>query len=467
MKSEEPKNPEFEKKYKVGRTLGEGTFGKVKIATLIYNPELLENKSESLDTKLQQSNECGNALEKKSNKIEARDNGNGLSNSSKPKQSTMFSLLRFFGRKLSECDIDIKSKERKQFAVKLIKKEGLSIEELRNLENEVNILGACKHPNIVQLIEAYDSSSLLIIVTELCTGGELYDRICEMGPSEGGMDSRGRYTEGTAIHYIYQINEALDYIHGLNVIHRDLKPENLLLANKSSNPPLKLCDFGLAVVFQEGEKEHATVGTANYIAPELLARKGYDQKVDMWALGVISYILLCGFLPFEGESTLDLFRVIRKAEYKFPSPHWDPVSPMAKDFVRRLLKSDPNQRMSTKDVKTHPFITNWLNVKKKINNNRRGRDTKTSGDLKTPYIKDNKIDFLQKGEEIFGNIPFNNSNEVILPLFVEEMKKHNGRRKFRAHVRTVMTTNMMVRETQVHTKSGQSEIADMEDTFGD
>ena len=148
------------------------------------------------------------------------------------------------------------------------------------------------------------------------------------------------------------------YIHSKGIVHRDLKPENLLYAAPSPNENLKLADFGLAHILKENEILETACGTPGYVAPEVLNGDGYQTPVDMWSLGVVLYILLCGFPPFYDDSTRILFEIIKQGRYDFPPEYWDDVSESAKDLIRKLLVVDPAQRLTAAQVKEHP----WVNV---------------------------------------------------------------------------------------------------------
>lgn len=149
------------------------------------------------------------------------------------------------------------------------------------------------------------------------------------------------------------------YCHDRGIVHRDLKPENLLYTTAREDAVLKLADFGLAQLIEPAEMMHATCGTPSYVAPEVLSKdpkKGYGKEVDMWSIGVIFYILLCGFPPFYDEDNAVLFNSIRKGEYEFPSPYWDSVSTEAKDLVSKLLVVDPSQRLTAQQTLNHPWL---------------------------------------------------------------------------------------------------------------
>ncbi|BHF59827.1 Calcium/calmodulin-dependent protein kinase type 1 [Sparganum proliferum] len=185
---------------------------------------------------------------------------------------------------------------------------------------------------------------------ELVTGGELFDRIVD----------KGSFTEKDASKLIQQILQATEYMHKQGVVHRDLKPENLLYHSPAQSSKIMISDFGLSRIEDSEYVTAVACGTPGYVAPEVLsARDGkgsYGKEVDCWAIGVITYILLCGYPPFYDENDQELFRQIRRVQYEFDSPYWDEISDSAKDFIRNLLKKDPQARYSCTQALKHPWI---------------------------------------------------------------------------------------------------------------
>lgn len=237
----------------------------------------------------------------------------------------------------------------KHFAAKIIKKSSLKKEERETLDEEVKILKKLKHPNINSLIETLDTKHHLYLVLELLAGGELFESVVK----------KKRYTEEEAANVIRQVARACQYMHQRGVIHRDLKPENLVYLDEE-NTQICVTDFGLAkFVNYEGGLMKTACGTPGYVAPEILKQKKYDSQVDMWSIGVILYILLCGFPPFVEKNLKALYKKIRQGAYTFPSPYWDKVSKEAKDCVEKLLVVEPAKRMNATDLLTH----DWINGK--------------------------------------------------------------------------------------------------------
>lgn len=228
-------------------------------------------------------------------------------------------------------------------AVKCIDKKALKGKE-DSLENEIKVLRKLNHSNIVQLRETFEDKHKVFLVMELVTGGELFDRIVE----------KGSYTEKDASALIRQILEAVDYMHSQGVVHRDLKPENLLYYNSDPESKIMISDFGLSKMEDSGIMATAC-GTPGYVAPEVLSQKPYGKAVDVWSIGVIAYILLCGYPPFYDENDANLFAQILKGEFEFDSPYWDDISDSAKDFISRLICVDPEKRYSCKEALAHPW----------------------------------------------------------------------------------------------------------------
>ncbi|KAJ7413121.1 Calcium/calmodulin-dependent protein kinase type II delta chain [Willisornis vidua] len=217
----------------------------------------------------------------------------------------------------------------------------------QKLEREARICRLLKHPNIVRLHDSISEEGFHYLVFDLVTGGELFEDIV----------AREYYSEADASHCIQQILEAVLHCHQLGVVHRDLKPENLLLASKSKGAAVKLADFGLAIEVQ-GEQQawFGFAGTPGYLSPEVLRKDPYGKPVDMWACGVILYILLVGYPPFWDEDQHRLYQQIKAGAYDFPSPEWDTVTPEAKDLINKMLTINPAKRITASEALKHPWI---------------------------------------------------------------------------------------------------------------
>lgn len=237
----------------------------------------------------------------------------------------------------------------KQFAAKIINKRRLTARDLRKLEKEERICRRLKHNNIVQLHDSIADEMHHYLVFDLVTGGELFDEIV----------AREYYSENDASKCMQQVLESVEYCHKQNIIHRDLKPENLLLSSKSKDAIVKLADFGLAVELDGSDKPawHGFAGTPGYLSPEVLKREPYHQPVDVWACGVILYILLVGYPPFWDEAQEKLYSQIKMARYDFPSPEWDTVSSEVKQLIREMLNPDPTKRITATQALQNPWIS--------------------------------------------------------------------------------------------------------------
>lgn len=233
-------------------------------------------------------------------------------------------------------------------AVKIISKAkmttAIAIEDVRR---EVKILKALSgHKNLVKFYDAFEDANNVYIVMELCEGGELLDKILSRG---------GRYTEEDAKIIVVQILSVVAYCHLQGVVHRDLKPENFLFTTKEEDAPMKVIDFGLSDFIRPDQRLNDIVGSAYYVAPEVLHRS-YSLEADMWSIGVITYILLCGSRPFWARTESGIFRSVLRADPNFDDTPWPTVSPEAKDFVKRLLNKDHRKRMTAAQALTHPWL---------------------------------------------------------------------------------------------------------------
>ncbi|CAB4271655.1 unnamed protein product [Prunus armeniaca] len=233
-------------------------------------------------------------------------------------------------------------------AVKIIAKAkmttAIAIEDVRR---EVKILKALSgHKNLVRFYDAFEDANNVYIVMELCEGGELLDKILSRG---------GRYTEGDAKTIVVQILSVTAFCHLQGVVHRDLKPENFLFTTRNEDAPMKVIDFGLSDFIRPDQRLNDIVGSAYYVAPEVLHRS-YSLEADMWSIGVITYILLCGSRPFWARTESGIFRSVLRADPNFNDTPWPAVSSEAKDFLKRLLNKDHRKRMTAAQALTHPWL---------------------------------------------------------------------------------------------------------------
>jgi len=247
----------------------------------------------------------------------------------------------------SVVKLGIHKVSKENVAIKIIEKKNVE-QDLHRLATEMQVLKSVNHPNIIQLKEIFETDTMLYIVTEVVTGGELFDRIVE----------KGSYSERDAAVLIKKLVTALEYLHSKNIVHRDLKPENLLLKSPSDDTEIKLADFGLSKVLGTEVMMQTACGTPGYVAPEILQTSdtGYGKEVDMWSVGVITYILLCGFPPFYNENVAQLFESIISADFDYPSDYWDNISDDAIDFIDNLLLADPSKRLTATSALQHSWL---------------------------------------------------------------------------------------------------------------
>jgi serine/threonine protein kinase len=212
--------------------------------------------------------------------------------------------------------------------------------------------------SIIYLKEVFEDRRCLMLVTELCRGGELYDQI--VTKSEESDNPTGGFTEYEAAVMMRQIFSAVDSCHRRGkVVHRDIKPENILLVQKDDVSQLRLIDFGLSRFFEPGQRLRTRVGTVYYTAPEVW-KQDYDEKCDLWSMGVILYVLICSYPPFDGDDDEDILNTVMKGRYKFHSPEWDGVSDEAKSLIRSLLHRNSRKRPTATQALEHPWFRSQL-----------------------------------------------------------------------------------------------------------
>eukprot|EP00578_Thalassiosira_sp_NH16_P031954 CAMPEP_0181079968 /NCGR_PEP_ID=MMETSP1071-20121207/2313_1 /TAXON_ID=35127 /ORGANISM="Thalassiosira sp., Strain NH16" /LENGTH=425 /DNA_ID=CAMNT_0023161407 /DNA_START=330 /DNA_END=1607 /DNA_ORIENTATION=+ len=224
------------------------------------------------------------------------------------------------------------------------------------LAREIALLREMNHRSVLRLVDVFEDVEYVHLVTELYTGGELFDRIVERASSNNG---RPCFAEEEAARIIRQVLGAVSYMHDRGIVHRDLKPENILFESRDegqSSPVVKIVDFGLARKHGGKEPPMTTiVGTPYYIAPEVLCKR-YDRSCDLWSVGIVAYILLCGYPPFDGANKAEVYDAVRRGTYRFPSKEWSVASTEARAFVRRLLRTNPRKRMTARRALDHPWI---------------------------------------------------------------------------------------------------------------
>ena len=235
-------------------------------------------------------------------------------------------------------------------AMKIINKSSnCTLDDEKEIFNEINILRTMDHPNILKIFEFYSNKESYSIVTELCSGGELFQEIIDKGP----------FNEKYSAYVMYQIFSAINYCHKMHILHRDLKPENILIAKRDKNdfPLVKICDFGTSKMFEKGATQKKLVGSSYYIAPEVL-RKHYDEKCDIWSCGVILYILLSARPPFGGDTDSEIMEKVAKGKFDLKSSPFDKISNEAINLIKSCLTMDVDKRISAEEALKHPWFQN-------------------------------------------------------------------------------------------------------------
>ena len=275
----------------------------------------------------------------------------------------------------SVVKLAVNRKTGQKVAVKCIDRQGLPEEDENALRQEVAIMRSLNHENIVQFIDFFEEEKFFYVVLEFLEGGELFDRIVK----------KNFYNEKEARDVVLTILNGMKYCHDRGIAHRDMKPENLLLTSKDDDSNVKIADFGFAIRGAQKSALTTQCGTPGYVAPEILQNQPYDSSVDMWSIGVITYILLGGYPPFHDDNQKALFKKIKKGEFEFHEEYWEHVSPEAKDFISGLIKVNPKERMTVDDAHSHPWLKrdakelegnnldNNLAALKKYQNNRKFR----------------------------------------------------------------------------------------------
>lgn len=306
-----------------------------------------------------------------------------------------YKLGRMLGRgAFAEVRLGTKLTNKEVRAVKVVDVKALSSTDVDALDLEIKTMRRLDHHNIVKLYEIYSYADKFVMVLELCKGGELFDRIV----------SKEHYSEREARITFAQMVEAIGHCHSKGVVHRDLKPENLLYQDKPGTPNaevVKLADFGLASLLQNQQALNTACGTPGYVSPEILTASktgGYGSECDLWSLGVILFILLCGYPPFydENNNNAVIFKQIKTGTYAFADPYWTNVSEEAKSLIRRLLTVDPTKRIKCEEVFEHPW--------------------------------------MKKDDE---------ATNLHLPYFTDTLKKYNLRRKFKGVIHTMIVAKRL------------------------
>ena len=243
--------------------------------------------------------------------------------------------------------IAVHKKTRIEFALKTLTKKGLKPDKLANLHGEINIMTTLDHPNILRLLEFFETKNEIFLILELCKGGELLDRLHQQ--------AEHRYSERTACKLIYTMLSAVRYCHAHNIVHRDLKLENFLFEDSSPDSNLKLIDFGLSQLYENDEVLHRAVGTPYYVSPEVLSGN-YNYKCDIWSIGVIAYMLLSGVPPFYGPDDKATLQSVRQGKWKFNTKLFQPVSTAAKTFITSCLDINASNRPTAASAMKHQWF---------------------------------------------------------------------------------------------------------------
>ena len=255
--------------------------------------------------------------------------------------------------KFGKVKLGVHKQSGKQVAIKIINKNFLEGVDLEQIKSEIDILKIAKHPNIIKLYDVYENEKYIYIIMEYCLGGDLFSYI----------EKRNfKLSEERAAEIIHKLCTAVYFLHQYGIVHRDLKPENILMMDKTDNADIRLVDFGLGKMLGPGEKCNDPFGTFSYVAPEVLEEKEYDFKVDLFAIGIITYLLVAGFLPFDDENSEK--EIARQTVYEptpFPKKIWNNISPEAKMFVDNLLNKDPDKRMNLGEVLQHKWFGKFIN----------------------------------------------------------------------------------------------------------
>ena len=300
------------------------------------------------------------------------------------------------------------------WAVKVIDKTRLRNSEREMLRSEIAIMRILNHPNVVQMKELFEDKSTIYIVMELVAGGELFTRIAR----------KKVFSEFATYHIIKQLLSIVKYLHDVGIVHRDIKPENILLSDDSEVPGIKLADFGLAKLVGPEDRLFVPCGTLAYVAPEVLTQSGYDRKVDMWSVGVITYLMLRGKLPFDSKDKHELIEKTIAAEVELTSEYWGKYTPYAIDFLGKLLTKSVDSRMDVDQALKHSWIRNGkILIPRKLNKRTLEEDlmrkTITSARLQASiYQEDPKSATLDPAETADGRFIYT-TPDIFADMYVE------------------------------------------------
>ena len=256
----------------------------------------------------------------------------------------------------------INKETKQQVAIKIMAKKNMDKSDLELAKVEIDILKIGQHPNIIKLYDIYENENYIYIIMEYCSGGDLLSYF---------EHYEYELKETKVCEIIHKLSMAIYYLHSYGIVHRDLKPENILMTDLTPEADIRLLDFGLSKIVGNEEKCTEPYGTLSFVAPEVLQGKPYDKSVDLWSIGIITFLLLCGYLPFDDKhSEREIARQTIQDPVPFESKIWSKYSSEAKNFVEGLLQKKPEKRLSIKEVLEHP----WIKKMDKVPNKR--RDTK-------------------------------------------------------------------------------------------
>ena len=324
--------------------------------------------------------------------------------------------------------------------IKKIDKLNFTVNQNESIMNEIKILTEVNHPNLLKIIEYYEKDDSLYIVTEYLKGGELFDYITK----------KEFFTEKNAMKIIKQMLKAISYMHNLNIIHRDLKPENIVFSTDQDSEEeiinVKIIDFGTSRKVKREEILYSIMGTLYYIAPEVL-RQSYGLECDIWSCGIILYILLCGYPPFNGDEDEDVIKNISLGKVVFLEDDWKNISDDAKDLISKMLILNPKERFTAKECLEHRWFSK---------NNKNKKDLKKYGLFK--YLKDFKIKTKFQKAILLYYVNFfdNNSDNELAESFLELDKKGDGK---------LTESELLVNFQSIESKEGKKIVKDIMDKF--
>ena len=320
----------------------------------------------------------------------------------------------------------------RDFAMKMIKKRKNKPNDEKEILNEIEILKKLDHPKILKVIDFFSTTKKYYIITEYCPEGELFNEIIK----------KGKFDEGQAAFIINQILKAIAYCHKMNIIHRDIKPENIMITNREKNGCLqvKLIDFGTAKIFEKGQQENKYVGSSYYMAPEILIRN-YDEKCDLWSIGVILYILLTGRPPFDGNDDEEILENVKKGVYDKWAYPYPILSNQAKDLISKLLQYDPKKRLNAEQALDHPWFKSAEFKKKDKVNTISPELAKELIENMTKYRSDNILkctviaylvhhitntEQCLEASKLFNNIDLNSDGKIEKHELIQGFEKYWG-----------------------------------------